>query len=150
LAFRAPLGKHDARIAREDVLDRLRLAGRRETAAWAKLKGRHTWERYRAPRVKALRRSLGRYPEPPRDLRVLIRTTIKDSGYHIENLTFESRPGLLVTANLYRPATPGKAMPGILIVHSHHAPKTQGELQDMGAMWARAGCLVLVMDQLGH
>jgi hypothetical protein len=25
----------------------------------------------------------------------------------------------------------------------------QGELQDMGVMWARAGCLVLVMDQLG-
>src|SRR4029079_11998693 len=24
------------------------------------------------------------------------------------------------------------------------------ELQDMGVMWARAGCVVLVMDQLGH
>jgi hypothetical protein len=41
-------------------------------------------------------------------------------------------------------------MPGILLCHSHHAPKTQGELQDMGMLWARAGCLVLVMDQLGH
>ena len=41
-------------------------------------------------------------------------------------------------------------MPGILIVHAHHTPKDHGELQDMGMTWARAGCLVLVMDQLGH
>ncbi len=41
-------------------------------------------------------------------------------------------------------------MPGLLICHSHHHPKTQSELQEMGILWARAGCLVLVMDQLGH
>src|SRR5262249_18756277 len=28
--------------------------------------------------------------------------------------------------------------------------KTSGELQDMGQTWARAGCLVLVPDHLGH
>src|SRR5204863_7216568 len=27
---------------------------------------------------------------------------------------------------------------------------TQGELQDMGMIWARQGCLVLVPDMLGH
>ena len=31
-----------------------------------------------------------------------------------------------------------KSAPGILIIHSHHNGKTQGELQDMGVMWARA------------
>jgi hypothetical protein len=41
-------------------------------------------------------------------------------------------------------------MPGIVLCHSHHNPKTQGELQDMGMTWARLGCMVLVMDQLGH
>jgi cephalosporin-C deacetylase-like acetyl esterase len=41
-------------------------------------------------------------------------------------------------------------MPGILICHSHHNPRTQAELQDMGMLWARLGCMVLVMDQLGH
>ena len=55
-----------------------------------------------------------------------------------------------MTANLYRPARPLQGMPGILICHSHHNPRTQGELQDMGMTWARQGCLVLVMDQLGH
>jgi cephalosporin-C deacetylase-like acetyl esterase len=41
-------------------------------------------------------------------------------------------------------------MPGIVIIHSHHRPRTQAELQDMGILWARAGCTVLVMDQVGH
>lgn len=71
-------------------------------------------------------------------------------GYRIENLVFESRPGLLVTANLYAPKEPTKRMPGIVICPSHHNPKTQGELQDMGMSWARLGCLVLVPDNLGH
>src|SRR4029453_574656 len=37
-----------------------------------------------------------------------------------------------------------------LIIHSHHNPRTQGELQDMGMMWARQGCVVLIIDQLGY
>ena len=41
-------------------------------------------------------------------------------------------------------------MPGILLSHSHHNPKHEGELQDMGMTWARAGCYVLVPDHLGH
>jgi len=41
-------------------------------------------------------------------------------------------------------------MPGIVIIHSHHRPRTQAELQDMGILWARAGCAVLIMDQIGH
>src|SRR5919108_522678 len=48
------------------------------------------------------------------------------------------------------PAEDRDRMPVILIVHSHHAPKEQGELQDMGVTWAKLGCLVLVIDQLGH
>src|SRR5262249_10478298 len=77
--------------------------------------------------------------------------TIEGGGYAIENTLFESRPGLWVTANLYRPAKPQAAgMPGIIIIHSHHNPKEQGELQDMGVTWAKAGCYVLIPDQLGH
>ena len=41
-------------------------------------------------------------------------------------------------------------MPGLLLSHAHHNPKEQGELQDMGMTWARAGCYVLVPDHLGH
>ncbi|MGI8978351.1 MAG: alpha/beta hydrolase [Pirellulaceae bacterium] len=123
----------------------------RETEAWAKVKTKEDWEKFRDQRLEFLKptgQSEG--PMPPDNLNVKITRTFQGDGYLIENLVFESRPGLLVTANLYRPAKPRDAMPGILICHSHHAPKTQGELQDMGISWARQGCLVLVMDQLGH
>jgi hypothetical protein len=40
-------------------------------------------------------------------------------------------------------------VPAIIVVHSHHAPKIQSELQDMGMTWARSGAAVLIMDQLG-
>jgi hypothetical protein len=59
----------------------------------------------------------------------------------------------VVTANLYRPAeaaAAGRFPPGLLISHSHHAAKTQAELQDMGINWARVGCVVLVPDHVGH
>jgi dienelactone hydrolase len=144
-------GKEAAGMLSRDVRARLRAAGSRENEAWQRIGTREEWEKHRAPRLEALRRSLGTFPEPPKDLALLVTRTIDGDGYRIRNVAFESRPGLVVTANLYEPARqPDKAMPGFLIIHSHHNPKTQGELQDMGITWAKAGCTVLVMDQLGH
>jgi cephalosporin-C deacetylase-like acetyl esterase len=129
---------------------RLREANRRESQAWQQVRTRADWERFREVRLQALRSSLGSFPPVPHDLKTRCTRTLHGPGYRIENLLFESRPGLLVTANLYLPRDRPQAMPGILICHSHHNPKTQDELQDMGATWARLGCAVLVMDQLGH
>jgi dienelactone hydrolase len=84
------------------------------------------------------------------DVKVHVTRTISGDGYHIENLSYESREGVSVAANLYLPSPLRKKMPAIVIIHSHHNPKTQGELQDMGMTWARNGCAVLVMDQLGY
>jgi cephalosporin-C deacetylase-like acetyl esterase len=138
------------RMLSADVRERLRQANRRATKDWRQLGSAADWEGFRKRRLDALQASLGPMPPAPRDLHVRVTRTLNGDGYRIENIIFESRPGLLVTANLYLPAQPGKAMPGILICHSHHNPKTQGELQDMGMTWARQGCVVLIMDQLGH
>jgi cephalosporin-C deacetylase-like acetyl esterase len=134
----------------EDIRQRRRAVNEQDVRIWRELRSVEDWERIKADRIEALRRSLGEFPKPPRDLKVRVTRTILGDGFRMECLVFESRLGLLVTANLYRPADPRESMPGILICHSHHNPKTQGELQDMGMNWARSGCLVLVMDQLGH
>jgi cephalosporin-C deacetylase-like acetyl esterase len=133
-----------------DIERRRLLAIQRENMAWSKVKSRDDWEQFRDQRLNALRESLGQFPSPPKDLNIETTGRTEGDGYRIEHIVFESRPGLLVTANLYLPAQPRKSMPAVLFSHSHHNPKTQGELQDMGMAWARQGWLVLIMDHLGH
>jgi dienelactone hydrolase len=142
--------KQLSRMLAEDARARLQAANQRESQAWNEVKTRADWEKFRDLRLQALRESLGPFPPVPKDLKARVTGQRDGDGYRVENVVFESRPGLLVTANLYRPADPPKSIPGILIAHSHHNPKTQGELQDMGMTWARQGCLVLVPDHLGH
>ncbi len=142
-------GKALPRMLYDDARVRMRAANVRETNAWRAIQTREDWERYRDAKIRALRESLGSFP-PHGDLKPRVTKTFEGEGCRIENVVFESRPGLQVTANLYSPARPAASMPGVLVIHSHHNPKTQGELQDMGILWARAGCLVVVMDQLGH
>jgi dienelactone hydrolase len=127
---------------------RMAVIAEAEKRDWQKVESRESWQHFRDQRLSALRNWLG--PMPPRTpLRTAV-THRADSGYGfvIENLVFESRPQLLVTANLYLPEKPSGKVPAIVVVHSHHAPKTQFELQDLGMTWARSGTAVLIMDQL--
>lgn len=142
--------KQLARMHRDEVLGRLHAANQRQAKAFDQVQTRAEWERFRDVRLKALRDSLGQYPPVPRDLKVRVVQTHRGDGYQIENLVFESRPGLVVTASLYSPTKPAKAMPGLLVCHSFFHGKYQAELQDMGVNWARQGCVVLVPDLLGH
>src|SRR5438093_2857262 len=143
-------GKQLSEMLSRNVQARFRAANRRSTEDWHRLSTRADWEQFRDPRLRALRASLGQFPKPPSDLKVHVTRRIPGESCVIENLVFESRPGVWVTANLYLPTRSSDDMPAILICHSHHYPKTEGELQDMGTAWARQGCAVLVMDQLGH
>lgn len=128
----------------------IREANERSSAEWQQIKTHADWERFRTEKLAALKKSLGSWLQPPTTVPVRVSSTIEGDGFAIDNILFESRPGWWVTANLYRPAKPRESMPGILICHAHHTPKEHGELQDMGMTWARAGCVVLVMDQVGH
>ena len=138
------------RMLAADARRRMQEANLRESKAFAAVTTREQWEAHRDARIRALRESLGTFPEAPKDMRVVVTRTLDGDGYHIHNLVYETRPGLWVSANLYLPAKPPAKMPGILISHSHHTPKTHGELQDMGMTWARSGVAVLVPDHLGH
>ena len=138
-------------MLRMDVRLRQAAANRRDAAAWAGITTLADWRRFSTPRIAALRKSLGDVATGIGTPEARVTRTLDGPGYRIENIVYKSRADTLVTANLYLPAPAStKKMPAIVLVHSHHNPKTQGELQDMGMTWARAGCAVLVMDQAGY
>ena len=147
-----PLERHRRRV-RTMVERKLRgqvaqaiLAERR---AWDEVRTRAEWEEYRAERLARLRRTVGRFPpaRPPLDYRVT--ATHTGDGYRLLNVVYQTRPGFYATANLYLPARPSPPMPAIIIHHSFHYSNVQLELHDMGALWARAGCIVLIPERLG-
>ncbi|MSU41261.1 MAG: hypothetical protein EXS22_01220 [Pedosphaera sp.] len=130
---------------------RLAEANARSRADWLAITNRLQWETFTRSRLEKLRASLGAPATPAAKLNVRTAGEIAGEGCRIRRLVFETRPGLWATANLYLPVRDReRGMPGLLICHSHHRPKEHSELQDMGMTWARAGCAVLVMDQLGH
>ena len=133
-----------------DVEARLREVNRADIETWQRVKARAEWEALKDARIRALRASLGTWPSVPKDLKVRVTGSHAGDGYRIDNLVYETRPGLVVTANLYRPAKPTATMAAIVIVHSHNSSKHTTSRQDMGMTWARAGCLVLIPDHLGH
>lgn len=141
--------EHTQRLS-NNVRLRIMAANCRSSADWRQISDRAQWEQYAKQKMRLLEDSFGTFPPPSKDMAVHLTQTLPGEGFKIENLVFESRPGLWVTANLYSPQPPRARMPGILLCHSHHNPKSQGELQDMGMTWARQGYLVLVIDQLGH
>jgi hypothetical protein len=120
----------------------------KERQDWDEVKSVADWERFRDPRLQALARWVGDFPART-PLRLRVTKEYPGEGYRRQDLLYQSRPGLWVTANLYLPAKPAAHMPGIVLVHSQHRPRTQAELQDMGILWARSGAAVLIMDLIG-
>lgn len=119
-----------------------------EKREWQKVDSVETWKAFRDKRIGALEKWIGPWPKRSSLRTVVTHRADYGEGFAIENMVFESRPHLLVSANLYLPAKPSGKRPAIVVVHAHHAPKTQSELQDLGMTWARAGAAVLIMDQL--
>jgi dienelactone hydrolase len=85
-------------------------------------------------------------------LNAAVTGTLENGPVVIEKLHYQSRPGLYVTGNLYRPAKPPeKKMPAILYVCSHSARGRDGNktaFQDHGMWFARNGYVCLVVDTL--
>jgi uncharacterized protein len=76
-------------------------------------------------------------------------------GYSVQNVAFESLPGVFVTASIYRPQKITANTPGILSTHGHF--KDPGEVgryrpdaQKRCAVFARMGAIVLSVDMVGY
>jgi dienelactone hydrolase len=103
---------------------------------------------------------LGLSPLPARTpLQPVVTGVLKEDGYRVEKLHFQSLPGLYVTANLYLPQGPQKPLPTILYVCGHAVMKKDGAslgnktgYHHHGVWFARHGyaCLILDTLQLGE
>ena len=134
----------------EEVRNQITGANTKSSAEWNGIKTKEEWQRYAQEKIGYLKTSLGKFPEETTQLNHKVFKSIPREGYSIECIAYESRPGFWVTANLYRPKNATQAQPGVIICPAHHTPKENKELQEMGGIWSRAGCMVLVLDNLGH
>jgi dienelactone hydrolase len=87
-------------------------------------------------------------PRPPKTpLNPRVTGTVEGTVYRIENVTFESRPGCLVTANLYVPHGLEGPAPCVLGTCGHSAEGKAAVLyQEFSARLAHAGFVVLTYD----
>ena len=79
----------------------------------------------------------------------------KFDGYEVQNVAFQSLPGVYVTASLYTPVNPSGKLPGILSPHGHwNDPTDYGryrpDAQKRFAEMARMGAMVLAYDMVGY
>jgi dienelactone hydrolase len=97
---------------------------------------------------------LGLWPLPPRThLSATITRSMPGQGFVVDMIHYQSRPGLYVTGNLYRPAAvkPGERLPAVLYVCGHTARGRNGNktaYQSHGMWFARHGYVCLVLDTL--
>ena len=120
------------------------------------------WEKKRPEYHRQLREMLGLDPWPQRTpLEVKITGRVEEDEFRVENLHFQSLPGLYVTGNLYLPkdANADSKLPAILYVCGHGGVKKKGvsygnktHYQHHGAWFARNGYVCLTIDtiQLGE
>lgn len=110
------------------------------------------WEK-RRPRLHAeMMDMLGLSPLPERtDLAAKVTGRIARGNLVIENIHFQSKPGLYVTGNLYRPKVADKPLPTILYVCGHSGRGRDGNktaYQDHGLWFASNGYVCLMIDTL--
>jgi dienelactone hydrolase len=113
---------------------------------------RQQWEDQRPKLHRDFLDMLGLWPLPEKTpLRATITGQLENDGVLIEKLQFQSRPGLYVTCNLYRPAAVKAKLPAILYVCGHSGRGRDGNktaFQDHGLWFAKNGYVCLVIDTL--
>src|SRR6516164_835543 len=110
------------------------------------------WEA-RRPRLKQeYFDMLGLWPLPEKTpLKAKVTGTVERDDLVVEKLHFQSKPGLYVMGNLYRPKKIEGKLPAVLYLCGHAARGRNGNktaFQDHGAWFAANGYVCLLIDTL--
>ena len=131
-------------MARENALHQQRLD------RLAALKTKSDAEAYVQTVRRKIRESFGPFPEKT-PLNARVTKVVERDAYKIENVLFESRPGFLVSANLYVPKGRRFPLPGVVGSCGHSANgKAIETYQSFCQGLARLGYVVLIFDPIGQ
>lgn len=88
-------------------------------------------------------------------LNAIIGPTRVYDGYQIQNVAFESLPGVFVTGSLYTPTVSKGKLPGIISPHGHWSKpgdvgRYRPDAQKRFAAFARMGAMVFAYDMVGY
>src|SRR4051794_19376546 len=89
-------------------------------AALADVRTKADWEKKRPELHRQFLDMMGLWPLPPRsDLKATVTRRTDTPNFTVENLHYQSRPGLYVSANLYVPKNRKGPCPAVLYVCGH-------------------------------
>lgn len=129
---------HVRRIERQSLQQKNKLASRAEAEAHV--------EQVR----RKIQESFGPWPEKT-PLNPRVTGVVERDAYRIEKVIFESRPGFLVTANLYVPSGRKLPLPGVVGTCGHSVNGKAAEAyQSFAQGLARQGYVVLIYDPIGQ
>jgi dienelactone hydrolase len=156
LAAAQPYGKPDRSSPGDEMIQEyLRRETEKVAARFADdLKSPEAWRSKRPEYVEEYFYMLGLTPRPEKaPLHPTVTRRLERHDYVVEMIHYQSRPGLYVTGNLYRPAKvpQGVRLPAVFYVCGHSHRGRDGNkvaYQSHGIWFARHGYVCLVVDSL--
>ncbi len=145
----APLNRFP-RMVQEFFVGRENALHQQRVDRLAALKSKADAEAYVRSIRGRIRESFGPFPERT-PLNARVTNVVERDAYRIENVLFESRPGFLVSANLYVPKGRPLPLPGVVGTCGHSANgKAIDTYQSFCQGLARLGYVVLIFDPIGQ
>jgi uncharacterized protein len=114
------------------------------------------WQEKASTIKSGILQGAGLYPLPEKKPLNIIRTNKRQyNGYIVENVAFESLPGVFVTGSLYYPSQVNGKLAGIISFHGHWTqPEDYGryraDAQLRCAALAKMGAMVYSVDMVGY
>ena len=155
--LRPPLSVRAAEPLSADEMIRTYLAAETKRLSAKFMDGATTkadWEKAKPRLKREFLDMLGLDPLPEKTpLKATVTGTLERGNVTVENLHYQSKPGLYVTANLYKPKVVAKdaKLPAILYVCGHSGKGRDGNktaFADHGMWFAANGYVCLVVDTL--